>query len=308
MRTASCRRGASTRRGAPSPASGTRRSRARSTCRSGRRRCRRPAAPKRRAGCAAAGGAADRPAGLARALTHAPCCARAVSRAKIRRKTPIRRSCAKHERRRVPGGEARLRQRPPGNSRASVFVAPATFRVPHLVQPAFLLLGFASHPLALLDQLADLLPALVTDLGVELRTACGPDRLAALLADLLVELVPALRLDGLAALLADLLVERPAPLRLHRLAALAADLLVEGMPVFVAHRLAALAACLRPPHRALLLARALVRHSRPPHTPRSGANLLRPRRDVPRREPCSALRPAAIRSRTRCPPSLPISW
>src|SRR2546422_45534 len=207
-----------------------------------------------------------------------------------------------------PEGKPASVRGPPGSSRASVFVAPATFQVPHLVQPAFLLLGFASHPFALLDQLADLLPALVTDLGVELRTACGPDRLAALLADLLVEAGAPLRLDRVAALLADLLVERPAPLRLHRLAALAADLLVEGMPVFVAHRLAALAACLRHAHRALLLARALVRHSRPPHTPRSGANLLRPRRDVPRREPCSALRPAAIRSRTRCPPSLPISW
>src|SRR3989442_1264275 len=210
MRTASCRRGASTRRGAPSPASGTRRSRARSTCRSGRRRCRRPAAPKRRAGCAAAGGAADRPAGLARALTHAPCCARAVSRAKIRRKTPIRRSCAKHERRRVPRGEARLRQRTPGNSRASVFVAPATFRVPHLVQPAFLLLGFASHPLALLDQLADLLAALAPDLLVERRailvpdglTALSPPELTTLAAYLLVELDAPLFADALATLAA----------------------------------------------------------------------------------------------------------
>src|SRR5207302_10748611 len=96
--------------------------------------------------------------------------------------------------------------------------------------------------------------------------------------------------------LAHLIVVCPPAYLLHGLAALAADLLVEGMPVLVAHRLAALAACLRHAHRALLLARALIRHSRPPHTPRSGANLLRPRRDVPRREP-SALRPAAIRSR-----------
>src|SRR3989475_632835 len=249
MRTASCRRGASTRRGAPSPASGTRRSRARSTCRSGRRRCRRPAAPKPRAGCAAAGGAADRPAGLARALTHAPCCARAVSRAKIRRKTPIRRSCAKHERRRVPRGEARLRQRTPGNSRASVFVAPATFRVPHLVQPAFLLLGFASHPLALLDQLADLLPALVTDLGVELRTACGPDRLAALLADLLVELVPALRLDGLAALAADLLAELAAALLGDLHSALAARLAYRHSTLLVLRHLTASGGWKEPPSR-----------------------------------------------------------
>src|SRR3989475_5286783 len=120
-----------------------------------------------------------------------------------------------------PEGKPASVRGPPGSSRASVFVAPATFQVPHLVQPAFLLLGFASHPFALLDQLADLLPALVTDLGVELRTACGPDRLAALLADLLVELVPALRLDGLAALASDLLVEGAAPLLRDLHAALA---------------------------------------------------------------------------------------
>src|SRR3989441_4558569 len=123
-----------------------------------------------------------------------------------------------------PEGKPASVRGPPGSSRASVFVAPATFQVPHLVQPAFLLLGFASHPFALLDQLADLLPALVTDLGVELRTACGPDRLAALLADLLVELVPALRLDGLAALAADLLIERAAALLGHLHSALAARL------------------------------------------------------------------------------------
>src|SRR5438105_6046201 len=248
MRTASCRRGASTRRGAPSPASGTRRSRARSTCRSGRRRCRRPAAPKRRAGCAAAAGAADRPAGLARALTHAPCCARAVSRAKIRRKHRSG-DPAQRARRRVPRGEARLRQRTPGSSRASVFVAPATFQVPHLVQPAFLLLGFASHPLALLDQLADLLPALVTDLGVELRTACGPDRLAALLADLLVELVPALRLDGLAALAADLLVERAAALLGDLHSALAARLGYRHSTLLVLRHLTASGGWKEPPSR-----------------------------------------------------------
>src|SRR5438445_1688664 len=107
-----------------------------------------------------------------------------------------------------------------------VFVAPASLEVTHLVQPAaFLpLRRFARHPLALLDQLADLLSALVTDLGIELRTTGGPDRLAALLADLLVELVPALRLDGLAALAADLLIERAAALLGHLHSALAARL------------------------------------------------------------------------------------
>src|SRR6266478_5008564 len=98
-----------------------------------------------------------------------------------------------------PQGEARLRRRTPGSSGARtaysvganrtfgaerlVFVAPASLEVAHLVQPgAFLpLLRFARHPLALLDQLADLLSALVTDLGIELRTARGPDRLTALL-------------------------------------------------------------------------------------------------------------------------------
>src|SRR5205085_2248102 len=94
-----------------------------------------------------------------------------------------------------------------------LLAATAAFQVPHLVQPAFLLLrSLAGHPLPLLDQLADLLPALVTDLGVELRTARGTDGLAALLADLLVELVPALRLHRLAALAADLFVERTAAL------------------------------------------------------------------------------------------------
>src|SRR2546422_847201 len=192
-----------------------------------------------------------------------------------------------------PEGKPASVRGPPGSSRASVFVAPATFQVPHLVQPAFLLLGFASHPFALLDQLADLLPALVTDLGVELRTACGPDRLAALLADLLVEAGAPLRLDRVAALLADLLVERPAPLRLHRLAALAADLLVEGMPVFVAHRLAALAACLRharagpaewcTPARATPLCRRRARPSRAAFSP-----TVRPLARTPARVSCRA--------------------
>src|SRR6266481_3970389 len=136
----------------------------------------------------------------------------------------------------------------------------------------------------------------------------GPHAVAALLADLLVERSAPLGLDRFAALLADLLVEAGAALRLHRLAALLADLFVEGVPVLVAHRLAALAACLRHAHRALLLARVLFSHSRPPQTPLSGANWFRPRRDDPRREPRSAFRPAAIKSRTRWPPSLPISW
>src|SRR5205085_7062736 len=65
----------------------------------------------------------------------------------------------------------------------------------------------AAQPLALLDELADLLATLVADLRVELGTAAGAHALSALLSDLLVELVPALRLDRLAAFLADLLVE-----------------------------------------------------------------------------------------------------
>src|SRR5439155_1736870 len=85
-----------------------------------------------------------------------------------------------------------------------VFVAPASLEVTHLVQPAaFLpLRRFARHPLALLDQLADLLSALVTDLGIELRTARGPHRLTALLADLLVELDAPLVANAFAALAA----------------------------------------------------------------------------------------------------------
>src|SRR5205085_10555980 len=97
-----------------------------------------------------------------------------------------------------------------------------------------------AEALPLLDQLADLLAALVTNLRVELGTTAGAHALSALLADLLVELVPALRLDGLAALLADLLVEGPA--------ALLRDL----------H--ASLAPCLGNRHPALLL----VRHLLPP--------------------------------------------
>src|SRR5438270_13511245 len=76
--------------------------------------------------------------------------------------------------------------------------------------------GSAAQPLSLLDQLADLLATLVTDLRVELRSAARAHALSALLADLLVELVPAFRLDGLAALLADLLVEAGTPLQIGR--------------------------------------------------------------------------------------------
>src|SRR5207248_5594440 len=93
----------------------------------------------------------------------------------------------------------------------------------HLVEPAFfLLLRFAGHPLSLLDQLADLLSALVADLRIELGTTRRANRFSALLADLLVELVSPLCLDRLAALAADLLVERPAALLRHLHAALAA--------------------------------------------------------------------------------------
>src|SRR5262249_41507256 len=117
--------------------------------------------------------------------------------------------------------------------------------------------------LAFLDQRADPVPALLADLLVERRPAFGLHRLAALLADLLVEAGAALGLHGVAALLADLLVERPAALRLDRLAALAADLFVTRVPVLVANCLAALAAGLAHAHRALLLARVLLRHSAP---------------------------------------------
>src|SRR5205085_11777090 len=83
-------------------------------------------------------------------------------------------------------------------------LATTALQVPHLVQPAFLFRSsLAGHPLPLFDQLAHLLAALVTDLGVELRAASGTDGLAALLANLLVELVPALRLHRLAALASD---------------------------------------------------------------------------------------------------------
>src|SRR5438270_865419 len=77
--------------------------------------------------------------------------------------------------------------------------------------------------------------------------------LTALLADLLVEAGAALGLDGVAALLADLLVEGAAALGLDRLAALLADLFVEGMAVLVAHRLTSLASRFAHAHRALLL-------------------------------------------------------
>src|SRR5437899_1998136 len=154
-------------------------------------------------------------------------------------KNSAKNSDPRSTRRRVPQGEARLRRRTPGSACTAqnvgtnrtfgaerlVFVAPASLQVTHLVQAAFLFRGgFAGHPLPLLDQLADLLSALVTDLGIELRTTGGPDRLAALLADLLVELVPALRLDGLAALAADLFIERAAALLGHLHSALAARL------------------------------------------------------------------------------------
>src|SRR6202162_776807 len=111
---------------------------------------------------------------------------------------------------RIPAGTRPVRA-PEGSARLLV-VATAALEIAHLVQPAFPFLRFADHPLPLLDQLADLLPALVPDLRVELRTARGTDGLAALLADLLVELVPALRLDGLTALATNLLVERAAAL------------------------------------------------------------------------------------------------
>src|SRR5438270_14059290 len=90
----------------------------------------------------------------------------------------------------------------------------AALEVPHLVQPRLLLLRRVrpGEPLALLDQLADLLATLVADLRVELGTSRRAHALSALLANLLVELVPALCLDRLAALPADLLVKRPAAL------------------------------------------------------------------------------------------------
>src|SRR5207248_2307543 len=115
-------------------------------------------------------------------------------------------------------------------------------QVAHLVQAALFLLrsSLPRHPLPLLDQLTDLLPALVADLRVELGPSRCAHRLSALLADLLVELVPALRLD--------------------RLAALAADLLVEGPAAFLGDFHAALAPGFRNGHPALLL----LRHFLPP--------------------------------------------
>src|SRR5207237_24753 len=136
--------------------------------------------------------------------------ARFATRPMFRRRVHQRKNSAKNTRRRDLLKPASVGT--PGSNRSSVFVASATLEIPHLVQAAFLLRSLARHPLPLLDQLADLLSALVTDLGVELRTARGTDGLAALLADLLVELVPALRLHRLAALAADLLVERTAAL------------------------------------------------------------------------------------------------
>src|SRR5262249_19639648 len=93
-----------------------------------------------------------------------------------------------------------------------LLLAPAALQVPHPVQPLLAPGRLAGQPLSLLDQLADLLPALVADLRVELGAPRRADALAALLADLLVELVPALRLDRLAPLASDLLVEGPSAL------------------------------------------------------------------------------------------------
>src|ERR1700682_2388766 len=107
---------------------------------------------------------------------------------------------------RAPCRAPPLCERPAEACRLLLF-ATATLEVPHLVEPAFLLGRLSGHPLPLLDELADLLPALVADLRVELGAARRTDRLATLLADLLVELVPALRLDRLTAFAADLLVE-----------------------------------------------------------------------------------------------------
>src|SRR5262249_745156 len=112
------------------------------------------------------------------------------------------------EREHVPGTET-------GPARERLFgllLAAAALQVPHLVQPLFAPGRLAGQPLSLLDQLADLLPALVADLRVELGAPRRADALAALLADLLVELVPAPRLDPLAPRASDLLVEGPSAL------------------------------------------------------------------------------------------------
>src|SRR5512140_2767846 len=144
--------------------------------------------------------------------------------------------------------------------------------------------SFRRGLLALFDQGADAVSALLADLLVEGSAALGLDCLAALLADGLVEAGAALRLDGVAALLADLLVEGAAALGLHRLPPLAADLLVERVAVLVAHGLPALAAGLAHAHRTLLLGRILFRH--PPPSPAS---------------PCRS------RFGVTCPPVLPVA-
>src|SRR6266498_2770792 len=130
-------------------------------------------------------------------------------------------------------------------------------------------LSLRSARLALLDELADLVPALAADLLVEGRAPLRLDGLAALLPDLLVEAGAALGLDGVAALLADLLVELAAPLGLHGLAALLADLLVELAAPRLADPHAALATGLRDRHRPLATALLLVSHGSPPCSSRA---------------------------------------
>src|SRR5438309_125972 len=223
-------------------------------------------------------------------------------------KNSAKNSDPRSTRRRVPQGEARLRRRTPGSACTAqnvgtnrtfgaerlVFVAPASLQVTHLVQAAFFFRGgFAGHPLPLLDQLADLLSALVTDLGIELRTTGGPDRLAALLADLLVELVPALRLDGLAALAADLFIERAAALLGHLHSALAARL---------GDRHAAFSVAAGLDHLVFLSRSHSCAGSGTTSPP--GAGVLSSE-DLALS--LAAFLPSSISVRTRCPPFLPIS-
>src|SRR5690348_1699194 len=98
--------------------------------------------------------------------------------------------------------------------------------VPRLLWPCFFddceRLGLFLAPLY---ELTDLLPALVTDVLVELMAALGSDLFAALATDVLVEFVAALGSDLFAALATDVLVELMAALGGDLFAALASGLL-----------------------------------------------------------------------------------
>src|SRR5712691_6077009 len=109
-----------------------------------------------------------------------------------------------------PGG-GRRRSRCPPRPMASLLLG--LLQVPQLVQLLFLL---ADHALALLDQLAHLLPALVADLRVEGGPARSAHGLSALSADLLVEGPAALLRDFHAAFAAGLCHGHATLLRIFR--------------------------------------------------------------------------------------------